>query len=69
MRIAGGKDPSLGNTIVKEVLRDSIIAADGRIAPGDHTLEVNGVNISSVTQCQAGFFLHHPGLSTGAGSV
>lgn len=68
MRIAGRKDTPVGN-IVQEVLWDSVIAADGRIAPGDHILEVNGVNISSVTHCQAVSFLHHPGLSIGASSV
>ncbi|NXI45064.1 LNX2 protein, partial [Galbula dea] len=61
MRIVGGKDTPLGNIVVQEVLRDSIIAADGRIAPGDHILEVNGVNISSVTHSQAVSFLRHPG--------
>ncbi|NXY50367.1 LNX2 protein, partial [Ceuthmochares aereus] len=60
MRIVGGKDTPLGNIVVQEVLRDSVIAADGRIAPGDHILEVNGVNISSVTHCQAVSFLRHP---------
>ncbi|KFO80136.1 Ligand of Numb protein X 2, partial [Cuculus canorus] len=61
MRIVGGKDTPLGNIVVQEVLRDSVIAVDGRIAPGDHILEVNGVNISSVTHCQAVSFLRHPG--------
>uniref|UniRef100_A0A8B9Q2T4 LNX2 protein n=1 Tax=Apteryx owenii TaxID=8824 RepID=A0A8B9Q2T4_APTOW len=61
MRIVGGKDTPLGNIVVQEVLRHSVIAADGRIAPGDHILEVNGVNISSVTHCQAVSFLRHPG--------
>uniref|UniRef100_A0A8B9FIF3 LNX2 protein n=1 Tax=Amazona collaria TaxID=241587 RepID=A0A8B9FIF3_9PSIT len=61
MRIVGGKDTPLGNIVVQEVLQDSVIAADGRIAPGDHILEVNGVNISSVTHCQAVSFLRHPG--------
>ncbi|NXJ13550.1 LNX2 protein, partial [Odontophorus gujanensis] len=61
MRIVGGKDTPLGNIVVQEVLRDSVVAADGRIAPGDHILEVNGVNISSVTHCQAVSFLRHPG--------
>lgn len=40
MRIVGGKDTPLGNIVVQEVLRDSVIAADGRIAAGDHILEV-----------------------------
>uniref|UniRef100_A0A8C0FYG6 PDZ domain-containing protein n=1 Tax=Chelonoidis abingdonii TaxID=106734 RepID=A0A8C0FYG6_CHEAB len=61
MRIVGGKDTPLGNIVVQEVLRDSVVAADGKIAPGDHILEVNGINISSVTHCQAISLLRHPG--------
>ncbi|XP_074864082.1 ligand of Numb protein X 2-like isoform X1 [Carettochelys insculpta] len=61
MRIVGGKDTPLGNIVVQEVLRDSVVAADGKIAPGDHILEVNGVNISSVTHCQAISLLRQPG--------
>ncbi|XP_061454612.1 ligand of Numb protein X 2-like [Rhineura floridana] len=53
MRIVGGKDTPLGNIVVQEVLQDSVVAADGKIAPGDHILEVNGVNASSVTHSQA----------------
>lgn len=60
MRIVGGKDTPLGNIVVQEVLRDSAAAADGRIAPGDHILEVNGVNVSSVTHSQAIALLHQP---------
>lgn len=40
MRIVGGKDTPLGNIVVQEVLPDSVVAVDGRIAPGDHILEV-----------------------------
>ncbi|XP_060612459.2 ligand of Numb protein X 2-like [Anolis sagrei] len=60
MRIVGGKDTPLGNVVVQEVLPDSVVAADGKIAPGDHILEVNGVNISSVTHCQAVSLLRQP---------
>ncbi|EMP35459.1 Ligand of Numb protein X 2 [Chelonia mydas] len=60
MRIVGGKDTPLGNIVVQEVLRDSVVASDGKIAPGDHILEVNGVNISSMTHCQAISLLRHP---------
>ncbi|XP_053130170.1 ligand of Numb protein X 2-like isoform X2 [Hemicordylus capensis] len=60
MRIVGGKDTPLGNIVVQEILRDSVVAADGRIAPGDHILEVNGVNISSVTHSQAISLLRQP---------
>uniref|UniRef100_A0ACB8FW45 Uncharacterized protein n=1 Tax=Sphaerodactylus townsendi TaxID=933632 RepID=A0ACB8FW45_9SAUR len=60
MRIVGGKDTPLGNIIVQEVPRDSVAGTDGRIAPGDHILEVNGVNISSVTHSQAISLLRQP---------
>uniref|UniRef100_A0A8D2L2Z4 Uncharacterized protein n=1 Tax=Varanus komodoensis TaxID=61221 RepID=A0A8D2L2Z4_VARKO len=60
MRIVGGKDTPLGNIVIQEVLRDSVVAADGKIAPGDHILEVNGVNISSVTHGQAVSLLRQP---------
>lgn len=39
MEIAGGIDTPLGN-IAQKVLWDSVITAGGRIAPGDHILEV-----------------------------
>ncbi|XP_026581164.1 ligand of Numb protein X 2-like, partial [Pseudonaja textilis] len=60
MRIVGGKDTPLGNIIVQEIFQDSVVAADGKLAPGDHILEVNGVNISSVTHCQAVALLRQP---------
>nr|XP_020639993.1 ligand of Numb protein X 2-like [Pogona vitticeps]XP_020639994.1 ligand of Numb protein X 2-like [Pogona vitticeps]XP_020639995.1 ligand of Numb protein X 2-like [Pogona vitticeps] len=60
MRIVGGKDTPLGNVVVQEVLPDSVVAVDGRIAPGDHILEVNGLNVSSVTHCQALSLLRQP---------
>lgn len=60
MRIVGGKDTPLGNIVIQEVLRDSVVGTDGRIAPGDHILEVNGVNISSVTHSQAISLLRQP---------
>ncbi|KAM6426927.1 ligand of Numb protein X 2-like isoform 1-T2 [Liasis olivaceus] len=60
MRIVGGKDTPLGNIVVQEVFPDSVVAADGKITPGDHILEVNGVNISSVTHCQAIALLRQP---------
>ncbi|XP_063169870.1 ligand of Numb protein X 2-like [Candoia aspera] len=60
MRIVGGKDTPLGNIVVQEVFQDSVVAADGKITPGDHILEVNGVNISSVTHCQAISLLRQP---------
>ncbi|XP_069468654.1 ligand of Numb protein X 2-like [Ambystoma mexicanum] len=60
MRIVGGKDTPLGNIVIQEVLRDSLVALDGRIAPGDHILEVNGMNISNVTHIHAISLLRHP---------
>ncbi|KAJ7310556.1 hypothetical protein JRQ81_007495 [Phrynocephalus forsythii] len=60
MRIVGGKDTPLGNIVVQEVLPDSVAAVDGRIAPGDHILEINGINVSSVTHCQALSLLRQP---------
>lgn len=40
LRIVGGKDTPLGNIVIQEVVRDSLAARDGRLAPGDHILEV-----------------------------
>ena len=40
LRIVGGKDTPLGNIVIQEVVRDSAAARDGRLAPGDHILEV-----------------------------
>lgn len=40
LRIVGGKDTPLGNIVIQEIVRDSIAARDGRLAPGDHILEV-----------------------------
>lgn len=42
IRIVGGKDTPLGNIVVQEIVRDSLAARDGRLAPGDHILEVRG---------------------------
>lgn len=39
-RIVGGKDTPLGNIVIQEILRDSLAGRDGRLAPGDHILEV-----------------------------
>lgn len=40
LRIVGGKDTPLGNIVIQEIVRDSVAARDGRLAPGDHILEV-----------------------------
>lgn len=41
LRIVGGKNTPLGNIVIQEIIRDSIAACDGRLAPGDHILEVS----------------------------
>ncbi|XP_038604557.1 ligand of Numb protein X 2-like isoform X2 [Tachyglossus aculeatus] len=61
LRIVGGRDTPLGNIVVQEVRRDSLAALDGRVAPGDHVLEVNGVTIGNVTHEQAIGLLRQPG--------
>ncbi|XP_030066185.1 ligand of Numb protein X 2 isoform X2 [Microcaecilia unicolor] len=60
LRIVGGKDSPLGSIVVQDVLRDSHAAVDGKIAPGDHIMEVNGINVSNVTHSHAISLLRHP---------
>nr|XP_033801663.1 ligand of Numb protein X 2-like isoform X2 [Geotrypetes seraphini] len=60
LRIVGGKDSPLGNIVVQDVLRDSVVAIDGKIAPGDHIMEINGINVSNVTHSHAVSLLRHP---------
>ncbi|XP_073455578.1 ligand of Numb protein X 2-like [Aquarana catesbeiana] len=60
MRIVGGRDTPLGNIVVQDILKDSLIATDGKIMPGDHILEVNGMNISNVSHSQAIALLRQP---------
>ncbi|KAJ8015676.1 hypothetical protein DPEC_G00028580 [Dallia pectoralis] len=48
LRIVGGKDTPLGNIVIQEIVRDSQAARDGRLAPGDHILEVNEVSLASI---------------------
>lgn len=45
LRIVGGKDTPLGNIVIQEIVRDSLAARDGRLAPGDHILEVRETHI------------------------
>ncbi|XP_020832923.1 ligand of Numb protein X 2-like isoform X1 [Phascolarctos cinereus] len=61
MRIVGGKDTPLGNIVVQEVHQDTPLGMDGKVAPGDHVLEVNGINISDVTHSQAISLLRQAG--------
>uniref|UniRef100_A0A8C5N477 Ligand of Numb protein X 2-like n=1 Tax=Leptobrachium leishanense TaxID=445787 RepID=A0A8C5N477_9ANUR len=60
MRIVGGRDTPLGNIVVQEVLKDSLVANDGKLTPGDHILEVNGINVSNVSHSQAITLLRQP---------
>ncbi|XP_037531693.1 ligand of Numb protein X 2b [Nematolebias whitei] len=53
LRIVGGKDTPLGNIVVQEIIRDSIASRDGRLAPGDHILEVNDMSLASVPHSRA----------------
>jgi len=43
LRIVGGKDTPLGNIVIQEIVRDSLAARDGKLAPGDHILEVRHI--------------------------
>ncbi|XP_069049861.1 ligand of Numb protein X 2b isoform X1 [Lepisosteus oculatus] len=60
IRIVGGKDTPLGNIVIQEILRDSPASRDGRLAPGDHILEVNDVNVASVPHGEAISVLRRP---------
>ncbi|XP_061786580.1 ligand of Numb protein X 2b isoform X2 [Nerophis lumbriciformis] len=62
LRIVGGKDTPLGNIVVQEILRDLQAARDGRLAPGDHILEVNDISLASVPHARAIAVLRQPGL-------
>lgn len=44
LRIVGGKDTPLGNIVIQEIVRDSLTARDGKLAPGDHILEVRHIS-------------------------
>ncbi|XP_072361751.1 ligand of Numb protein X 2b isoform X2 [Scyliorhinus torazame] len=60
IHIVGGKDTPLCNIVIQEILRDSIVARNGKLAPGDHITEVNGVNITSVPHSYAITVLRRP---------
>ncbi|XP_056132136.1 ligand of Numb protein X 2b isoform X2 [Lampris incognitus] len=60
LRIVGGKDTPLGNIVIQEIVRDSLAARDGKLAPGDHILEVNDVNLASVPHGRAISVLQRP---------
>lgn len=62
LRIVGGKDTPLGNIVIQEIVRDSVAARDGRLAPGDHILEVNDISLASVPHARAIALLRQPSL-------
>ncbi|KAF7228476.1 ligand of Numb protein X 2b [Nothobranchius furzeri] len=62
LRIVGGRDTPLGNIVIQEIIRDSITSRDGRLAPGDHILEVNDVSLASVPHARAITVLQQPAL-------
>ncbi|XP_077092366.1 ligand of Numb protein X 2b [Siphateles boraxobius] len=53
LRIVGGKDTPLGNIVIQEIVRDSLAARDGKLAPGDHILEANDVSLASIPHSRA----------------
>ncbi|KAL1262109.1 hypothetical protein QQF64_007374 [Cirrhinus molitorella] len=53
LRIVGGKDTPLGNIVIQEIVRDSLAVRDGKLAPGDHILEVNDVSLASIPHSRA----------------
>ncbi|KAK0140121.1 Ligand of Numb protein X 2 [Merluccius polli] len=60
LRIVGGKDTPLGNIVIQEIVRDSLASRDGRLAPGDHILEVNDISLASVPHSRAIAVLRQP---------
>ncbi|XP_030650196.1 ligand of Numb protein X 2b isoform X2 [Chanos chanos] len=60
LRIVGGKDTPLGNIVVQEVVRDTLAARNGKLAPGDHILEVNDVSLASIPHSRAIALLRRP---------
>ncbi|XP_067103935.1 ligand of Numb protein X 2b [Osmerus mordax] len=60
LRIVGGKDTPLGNIVIQEIVRDSLAARDGRLAPGDHILEANDISLASIPHCRAIAVLRRP---------
>ncbi|KAM3867308.1 ligand of Numb protein X 2b [Diretmus argenteus] len=60
LRIVGGKDTPLGNIVIQEIVRDSLASRDGRLAPGDHILEVNDVSVACIPHSHAIAVLRRP---------
>jgi C-terminal processing protease CtpA/Prc len=53
VKIIGGSDTSVKSVIVYEIYDGGAVAADGRLAPGDHVLEVNGEDLRPATHLHA----------------
>uniref|UniRef100_V9KKL5 Ligand of Numb protein X 2-like protein n=1 Tax=Callorhinchus milii TaxID=7868 RepID=V9KKL5_CALMI len=60
IQVVGGKDTPLCNIVIQEILRDSITARNGKLAPGDHISEVNGINVTTVPHSYAIGILRQP---------
>merc|ERR1719210_1741622 len=52
MTIVGGADTPLRCVVVQEVYPDGLIAADGRLQPGDQVIEINGVDMTCAPHAQ-----------------
>jgi len=50
--IVGGSDTPLRCVVVQEVFPDGLVAADGRLQPGDQLIEINGVDMTCATHSQ-----------------
>nr|XP_023656402.1 ligand of Numb protein X 2-like [Paramormyrops kingsleyae]XP_023656403.1 ligand of Numb protein X 2-like [Paramormyrops kingsleyae]XP_023656404.1 ligand of Numb protein X 2-like [Paramormyrops kingsleyae] len=53
IHVVGGKDTPLGNIVIQDIVRESLAARDGKLAPGDHILEVNDVSVASISHARA----------------
>ncbi|XP_054279641.1 ligand of Numb protein X 2-like [Macrosteles quadrilineatus] len=51
--IVGGSDTALRCIVVQEVFPDGLVAQDGRLKPGDQLVEINGVDMSTISHHQA----------------
>lgn len=61
LSIAGGAETVLGCVVIHEVYPGSAAHQDGRLAPGDRIIAVNGVDISTYTHNQASEVLRKSG--------
>lgn len=51
--IVGGCDTPLMAIVIQEIFPDGVVAKDGRLAPGDQILEVNGEDLTLASHAQA----------------